>query len=266
MKAIALQLAGAAEEQRLNVLREYLQNYLLFLMQKVGMMESLCFVGGTALRFLYRIRRYSEDLDFSADEHWSAADFTAYMKKIETGLHKAGYVCTLQLKGEKVVQKAKIGFSQLLFEVGLSHRKEQKVSIHLEIDANPPPGWKVEKTIVDLHLPVALRHYEISSMFAGKLHAIFMRPYTKGRDIYDLFWYRSKQKDLLPNFTLLNNAIVQTAEGFPEINEANWLELLTAKLDGLDWNLVEKDVLPFLEFREDLMMFTKENLLALLKA
>ena len=64
MKEIALQIASEAKDQKLNILREYLHNYILFLMQKARMSSSLYFVGGTALRFLYSIRRYSEVLDF----------------------------------------------------------------------------------------------------------------------------------------------------------------------------------------------------------
>jgi predicted nucleotidyltransferase component of viral defense system len=53
------------------------------------------FVGGTALRFLYRIRRYSEDLDFSAAENWNASDLQSFMKTIANQLEKSGYSCTI---------------------------------------------------------------------------------------------------------------------------------------------------------------------------
>ncbi|MGD2166239.1 MAG: nucleotidyl transferase AbiEii/AbiGii toxin family protein, partial [Anaerolineae bacterium] len=50
--------------QGLNVAREYLQARLLALLQDEGAMTTLAFHGGTALRFLHNIPRYSEDLDF----------------------------------------------------------------------------------------------------------------------------------------------------------------------------------------------------------
>ncbi len=98
-------------------------------------------------------------------------------------------------------------------------------------------------------------------MYAGKLHAVLMRQYVKGRDLYDLFWYRTRQKELLPNFTLLNNAIAQGGEEFTPVTEDNWFEILAERVRGLDWKTVENDVLPFLEFRDDLETFTHENLL-----
>ncbi len=261
MKEIALQIAREAKGQKLNALREYLQNYILFLMQKAGMSGSLYFVGGTALRFLYRIRRYSEDLDFSASGGWLAGDFSRFMNKVEEQLEKAGYVCVVKTDSEKVVQKARIGFGGLLYEAGLSHRKEHRLSVHIDIDINPPAGWVGEKTIVDVHMPVVLQHYDLSSMYAGKLHAVLLREYVKGRDLYDLFWYRTRQKELLPNYTLLNNAIAQGMEGFVAVTRDNWLEILEGRVRGLDWKVVENDVLPFLEFRDDLETFTHENLL-----
>jgi hypothetical protein len=48
-----------------NRVREYLQARILASLQRSGAMVPLAFQGGTALRFLYSIRRYSEDLDFT---------------------------------------------------------------------------------------------------------------------------------------------------------------------------------------------------------
>jgi len=263
MKEIALQIASEAKGQKLNILREYLHNYILFLMQKARMSSSLYFVGGTALRFLYSIRRYSEDLVFSAGEGWSPSDFSAHIKKIKNDLEKAGYSFTFHMKEEKTVQRAMIRFAEILYEVGLTRQKARKLPIHIEIDINPPTGWRGEKTIVDVHLPVLLQHYDLPSMFAAKLTTVLTRPYTKGRDLYDIFWFWSKWKGMLPNFRLLNNAIAQKQDGFTRLNEDNWLEIMHEKIQSLKWKEVENDISPFLESRDDLMTFTQENLLLL---
>jgi predicted nucleotidyltransferase component of viral defense system len=265
MKDIALQLARETGTDRLNTLREYLQNYILFLMQKLGMSGSLYFVGGTALRFLYRIRRYSEDLDFSAGKAWRTENLPGFVAQLDNHLKKAGYTCVLKPKDSRVVQRIVIGFTGLLYELGLSHRREQNLNIHVEIDLNPPEGWIGTKTLVDLHLPVVIRHYDLPSLFAGKMHALLTRKYTKGRDVYDLFWYRSKQGDLRPNFPMLNNAIRQTHPGYMEVTGENWLRPLKEKMERLDWKSVRNDILPFLEFQDDLLSFNRENLAALLE-
>jgi len=264
MKEIALQIAREAKEQKLNVLREYLQNYILFIMQRIRMSSFLYFVGGTALRFLYQIRRYSEDLDFSAGEEWNSTEFLKQVKKIERALEKAGYSCAFKIKEEKNVQRAVICFYDLLYDLGLTQHKRQNLFIHIEIDKNPPAGWKDEKTIVDIHLPVVLQHYDLPSTFATKLAAVLTRPYTKGRDLYDLFWFRSKWKDLFPNFKLLNNAIAQKQGNYVSLSEKNWLKVFHKKIQFLNWENVKNDVIPFLEIRDDEFNFTQENLLLLL--
>jgi predicted nucleotidyltransferase component of viral defense system len=261
MKEIALQVAEQAGSQKLNVLREYLQNYLLFLSQKADMNSHLFFVGGTALRFLYGIRRYSEDLDFSAGKSWQPPKLQFYSDKIAKDLEKSGYSFSLHLKEEKIVQRMIVRFHDLLYEAKLSPQRSQKFPIAMEIDINPPLGWVGEKTIVDVHLPVLIQHYDKSSLFAAKLAAVLTRPYTKGRDVYDIFWFRTKWKETLPNFKLLNNAIAQKQKDFKQLSKNNWQETIHQKIQALKWKDVENDISPFLEFEDERLAFTQENLL-----
>lgn len=128
-----------------------------------------------------------------------------------------------------------VRFSELLYEVGLTRQKNKKFPIHIEIDINPPYGWVGKKTIVDIHLQVLLQHYDLPSMFAAKLAAVLTRPYTKGRDVYDIFWFRSKWKKMSPNFILLNNAVAQKQNDFIRLNENNWLGILHEKIQFLKW-------------------------------
>ncbi|HHF51615.1 MAG TPA: hypothetical protein ENL46_02880 [Candidatus Aminicenantes bacterium] len=264
MKEIALQTARRAGEQKLNILREYLQNYMLFLAQKTEMNLHLFFVGGTALRFLYGIRRYSEDLDFSAGKSWEPSKISFYADKMVKDLEKAGYSFSLHLKEEKTVQRMSFRFHDLLYEIEWTSQKKQKLPINIEIDVNPPAGWIGEKSIVDVHLPTLVQHYDKSSLLAAKLAALLIRPYTKGRDVYDIFWFRTKWKEILPNFKLLNNAITQKKEDFKRLNGNNWLETIQHKIQTLKWKEIENDVSPFLEFEDQKLAFTQDNFFRLL--
>jgi len=263
MRDIAIQVAHESEGKERNALREYLQNYILLLMQKIKMNEALYFVGGTALRFLFGIRRYSEDLDFSAGEKYERDELNSFTPKISRELERAGYDVTLGLKDEGTVQMLMIRFSGLLSELGLSPRREQKFSINVEIDNDPPLGWKEERTIVNIHHPVMIRHYDLPSAFAGKLSAVLLRSYTKGRDVFDLFWFRSRWRDLTPNLVLLNNAIQQKKIGIEELHEDNWIKTVRDKILTLDWDIVQNDVRPFLESEDDLTAFSHDGLLSL---
>ena len=55
-------------EQGQALVREYLQARILEILQQSGAFLCLSFHGGTSLRFLYDIPRYSEDLDFSREQ------------------------------------------------------------------------------------------------------------------------------------------------------------------------------------------------------
>jgi hypothetical protein len=65
-----------------NLAREFLQASILAALQRAGAMVPLAFQGGTALRFLYSIRRYSEDLDFALERAGAGYDFRAYLEAV----------------------------------------------------------------------------------------------------------------------------------------------------------------------------------------
>jgi hypothetical protein len=71
--------------------REYLQARILEGLQNAGAMIHLAFQGGTALRFLYAIPRYSEDLGFALEKPGVSYDFRAYLLAIQEGFVKEGY-------------------------------------------------------------------------------------------------------------------------------------------------------------------------------
>ncbi len=259
MKDIALQIAARSGAPKLNVLREYVQNEILFIIQTGGFWDHLLFVGGTALRFLYGAKRFSEDLDFSADKSWRKRSLGALAVRLEKELVKSGYDVEVPFKDEKAVARASARFKQILQESGLSRRKGQVLSVNIEIDANPPGGLVEERTIINPHIPVLLRHYDRPSLFAAKIAAFLTRPYTKGRDVYDLVWFRSKWRDLPPNFVLLNNALAQKGSGARRLTKRDWLSAVAAKASRLDWNEVVRDVLPFLEDPREAALLTPDS-------
>src|ERR1700692_1751811 len=55
----------ANKEEALQALREIMQEIALAGLQRSGFFEKAAFYGGTALRILYGLPRFSEDLDFS---------------------------------------------------------------------------------------------------------------------------------------------------------------------------------------------------------
>lgn len=266
MKDYVLELVSKKEgyNAKLNAMREYLQAYILKVMHDENVFRSTAFLGGTALRFLHDLPRFSEDLDFSLALNPSYA-FPTLLKKIMSELKAVGYDASLVYNDQKTVNSAFIRFSGLMFEAGISPLKNQKFSVKIEIDTNPPQGAVLETRIVNKHFPISFLSYEINSLFAGKLHALLSRKYAKGRDYFDLGWYFSKWKDLTPNITLLTNALRQTKWSRELPTKDTWRHQIYQIVDKTDWNVVKKDVENFLENQSDLSVFTKENVLRLLK-
>ncbi len=248
------------------ITREYLQARLLECLQEKGAFAHWVFVGGTALRFLYLMPRFSEDMAFSLAEPCVEDNFTELMKKAKAGFQAEDYSVTIKAKTEKTVKSAFIKFDDLLFEIGLSPHRSEVISIRVEIDTNPPAGANLEASVVRRHCLLNLQHYDKSSLLAGKLHALLTRKYVKGRDVYDLMWYLSDRTWPAPNIVLLNNALKQTGWSGPEMTGANWRKETTLRVSRYDWDKVIADARPFIERQEQLQMLTKQNLIKLLKA
>lgn len=247
-----------------NRIREYLQKYLLYILYKKKIYKNLVFCGGTALRFLYKTRRFSEDLDFSLSYRPENYNFESILKIIKEEFRLSGYDLEIKYSARKNVHNAFLKFSGLLFEYGLTSHKDEKLSIKIEIDINPPSGGGVEVTLYQSVFMLYILHYDLPSLFAGKLHALLCREYTKGRDWYDLLWYLTNFKGLEPNFIMLNNAIRQTSKKFLEITNQNWKIKLGEVIDTFNVEKIKDDVYRFLENYSEIELLTKDNLYKLL--
>jgi len=249
---------------KLNSMREYLQAYISRILRDAGFFRGAAFVGGTALRFLYDLPRFSEDMDFSSMTKERVPSFVELIEKIDRELKAAGYTVKTTHKSEKTVQNAMIKFEGLLFEAGLSPLPKQNFSIKIDLDTRPPEGAIVRTQVVNKFFPVSFLAYDTSSLFAGKLHALLTRQYVKGRDFFDLGWYLSRWKNIVPNIILLRNALTQTGWSHTMPSEKNWRPFVRNVVEKVDWKSVRKDVESFLENPSDMDIFTKENVINLL--
>ncbi|MDR1789031.1 MAG: nucleotidyl transferase AbiEii/AbiGii toxin family protein [Opitutaceae bacterium] len=264
MKEQALQLARSAgtPEAALNLLREYVQALVLRSLHESEAAASIAFVGGTALRFLHNLPRFSENLDFSLVSP-DGYDGKKWLAKVKRDLALNNLPAELTWNDRKTVNTAWIRIAGLLHDAGLSAYPDQKLSIKLEIDTRPPAGAVCERTIVTRNLTFLVQHYNLPSLFAGKLHALICRAYPKGRDWFDLIWYRSKVPPQEPNLPFLQNAFDQT-NGAGTFQAAQWRQLVRDRLETFAMDALLLDVRPFLERKEDAALFEKNAILKLL--
>jgi hypothetical protein len=235
-----------------------LQARILASLQRAGAMIPLAFQGGTALRFLYSIRRYSEDLDFALERPERGYDFRSFLEAIQADLRQEGYGVETKVSDRRTVHNAFVRFPGLLFDLGMSSHANEVFSIKVEVDTKPPVGAVLATTVVRRQVTLNLQHHDPASLFAGKLHAILQRSYPKGRDLYDLIWYASDPAWPSPNLVLLNNALQQTGWSGPLLTEENWKTVVVGKLQGIDWQRAAADVRPFLEIPGEVDLLTEE--------
>jgi len=265
LREIVAQRQGSL--QKICAAREYLQARMLQALQEAGIFRHWAFVGGTALRFLYSIPRFSEDLDFSKVPAAPLLDFGNSVARIKTGFEAEGYSVALAVKSDKTVASAFVKFPGLLHELGLSPHPSQILSIKVEVDTNPPAGAVLDTTLVRrLGLTLNLTHYDKASLLAGKVHALLTRTYTKGRDLYDLIWYLADPGWPAPNMNLLAAALAQTGWTGPVPTAATWRSDLAERLASVNWRAAQADVSPFLEREADRNLVTRDNAMDLLNS
>jgi predicted nucleotidyltransferase component of viral defense system len=266
MKAYLRELIAPAQTNLLaiHLVREYLQARILQSLQRAGAMQTLAFHGGTSLRFLYNIPRYSEDLDFALELHPEAYDFRAYLQQISRDFSAEAYVMDIKLNDRQVVHKAFVRFRGLLHELGLSGHVEAVLAIKIEVDTNPPSHADLMTTPLNKYVPLHLQHHDPATLLAGKVCAILQREYTKGRDIYDLWWYLNQPEWPAPNLAYLNQCLQQGKWENDLLSINNWQRIVREKLLPLNWPLVMEDVGSFIIDLNEQSGFSKEKLLALL--
>lgn len=255
--------AGDSRQAR-HLVREYLQARILGSLQRAGAMVPLAFHGGTALRFLYQIPRFSEDLDFALEHSAGQYDFRRYLEKIRSDFTAENYAIDLRLNDLKVVHSAFVRFRGLLYEMELSPHEDEVLSIKIEVDTRSPAGAGLVTTVVRRYVVLNLQHHDRASLLAGKLHAILQRPYGKGRDLYDLFWYLSDPEWPLPNLVLLNNALAQSEWAGGPITQDNWRRSVRRRLTELDWEAAVAEARLFVMDPAEVDMLTRENMSKLL--
>jgi hypothetical protein len=245
--------------------REYIQARILQMLQENRLFRRWIFHGGTALRFLYGLPRHSEDLDFALEKPGAEPDFAGIAESILRGFQAEGYAGEVAVRGRNAVLSAFLRFSGLYHDLGLSPHRSEVLSVKFKLDSRPPAGGQTETSVIRRHAAILnIKHYDKSSLLSGKLHAILARPYTKGRDLYDLLWYLADPTWPEPNIRFLAAALRQTRWSGPEPTRDNWKSLISRKLSRLDWEKAVADVRPFLERPSERHQLTKENVLFLL--
>jgi predicted nucleotidyltransferase component of viral defense system len=245
---------GPVEEAQAT--REILQEVALYSLWRAGFFEVAAFQGGTSLRILHKLPRFSEDLDFILKEPDPDFDWIIYLDKLRSGLQEFGLQSEALDKSrmDQRVKKALLKDNSVSNQLDLAFfrgNEDQKLKIKLEIDVNPPEGSGYDYSYLDFPLDFEVCHQDLSSNFSLKIHALLCRQYLKGRDWYDFNWY--VKQSIQPNFGHLQAALYQYGpwEGQSLTIDKDWLiNTLLEKVAAINWNEAAEDVTRFLNAAE----------------
>lgn len=255
-----------------NALKEIIQEIALLGLYREKFFEHAAFYGGTALRILYGLDRFSEDLDFSLLSSHAHFDLKPYLKAIEVELTSMGFNAKVEEKKKNIdtsIESAFIKASTLehFLKIHLPEpmaRKVQKnaiLTIKLEIDTHPPLGFETEAKVVLQPIPFSINTYKMPDLFAGKMHALLHRQWkgrVKGRDYYDFVWYIGRGTPV--RLTHLEARLRQSGGwDSPEALSLKALKkLFSNKFADVDFELAKKDVLPFIRDPHSVQLWSKE--------
>ena len=263
-----------------NALKEILQELALLGLWRSKFFEHAAFYGGTALRILYGLDRFSEDLDFSLLHPDAAFTLRPHLRAIEEELRGMGFNVTVEQK-EKIRDSAiesafiKAGTREHLLKISAPEallrrvHKATLLKIKLELDVDPPGGFETEARTILQPIPFAVRAYQRPDLFAGKIHAVLQRGWrggrVKGRDYYDFVWYVAR--DVPVRVSHLEQRLRQSGAWETDVPLAvdDIHRLLDDRFAKLDVAAARNDVLPFLKDPASIAVWSNAFFLSLLE-
>jgi len=125
-------LSGDARFQK-HILKEYVQLLILDFLSGTSFLRRLTFIGGTNLRLVKGIDRFSEDLDFDCN-NISAEEFDRMAREVSAFLVRSGFKTLLreQESSRLTAFRKSLLFPELLVELGLSGHKDERFMVKLE--------------------------------------------------------------------------------------------------------------------------------------
>lgn len=257
-------------EDHLLALREILQEIALLGLWRSKFFDKAAFYGGTALRILHGLDRFSEDLDFSLLMPIKNFDLNVYLSALQKEIAAFGFQVRVESPLKPSQSQVRSAFlkantiSQLLViqaaeELVRKLHREQVLKIRLEVDTDPPAGFETETRYLLHPIPFAVRTYVLPDLFAGKMHAILCRRWknrSKGRDWYDLVWYAANHPQL--HLAHLEQRMRQSCDWPVQdpLTSTDFQKLLRSAIDNLDVQLVRTEVEPFVKQPEQLEIWS----------
>ena len=134
-----------------NALKEIIQEIALLGMWRSKFFEKGAFYGGTALRILHNLNRFSEDMDFSLllpDKEFDISKYESFLKRELIAYGFDVVVEKKQKNPNSTIESAFIKANTLvhLLKINADYKthKNNLLKIKLEVDIDPPGNYELE--------------------------------------------------------------------------------------------------------------------------
>lgn len=167
-----------------HMLKEYVELLALEWITRSAYAAKLVFIGGTNLRLIHGIDRFSEDLDFDC-KGLSENEFQQMSDELVRYLQQHGLNAELRNKekGNLKAFRSNVHFPELLFDLQLTGHREERFLMKIEAQ-DQGTDYPREMAIIQRNgfsFPVPVP--PLSVLLSMKLCALLTR--QKGRDFYD---------------------------------------------------------------------------------
>ena len=181
------------------MLKECLQLLILEYLETSQFAPRLTFIGGTCLRHVYGIDRFSEDLDFECKQ-LTEVDFMAMTDDVISYLKRNGVKAEPRDRANPRLSafRRNIFFPELLFDLNLTGHRNERLLVKVEAQDQSVDYEPKIATINKLGFTFLMRCAPADVLCSMKIAALLSR--SKGRDFYDLMFLSSFTK---PNYQFL---------------------------------------------------------------
>jgi predicted nucleotidyltransferase component of viral defense system len=217
-----------------SLLREYLQFQILEILFSNPLSRKLTFLGGTCLRIVHQLPRFSEDIDFD-NKNLTESEFAELSTYLEKELEKRGFIVETKIVAKGAFH-CHIKFPKLLFEQGITPQKYEKILIQVDT-FDQGVEYQPDIFILDkFEFFTQIRVTPKSIILSQKLWTITQRPRLKGRDFFDIMFLLQTTK---PDAHFLQSK-------FGKKSVDTIISEILKQLEETDWQTVINDVKPFL--------------------
>jgi predicted nucleotidyltransferase component of viral defense system len=214
---------GMPQTKTRGILREYLQILIMKEISRDKLGKKLLFTGGTYLRLIHNLKRFSEDLDFNTNV-LTKNTFETLIKNVASKLEKQGINLKVRHNHWGRIYVSKLIFPEIENFYNIVSKYSRKHGIIIKIESNKPKC----KINIETQMISGFGEFypcvctDKSVLFADKLDALEKK--RRARHIYDIIFMLSNKytfnKQVLKSLGIKQDPLIflsNTIKSFPNI-------------------------------------------------